>query len=64
MSRLKMGQEKKILAVTKAALQEPKKRQLDPLAPRIAVLEEAVVALQVAVDELNARLVDLEGAQP
>ena len=64
MSRLKMGQEKKILAVTKAALQEPKSRQLDPLAPRIAVLEEAVVALQVAVDELNARLVDLEGAQP
>jgi hypothetical protein len=44
MAQLKMGQEKKILAVTKAALQEPKRRQLDPLAPRIASLEAAVEA--------------------
>ena len=62
MSQLKMGQQKKILAVTKAALQEPKRRQLDPLSPRIAGLEEDVAALQAPDPAREARLTVLEEA--
>jgi chromosome segregation ATPase len=62
MARLKMGQEKKILAVTKAALQEPKSRQLDPLGPRIAGLEEDVAALQEPAPAREARIAVLEEA--
>jgi hypothetical protein len=62
MAQLKMGQRAAIERVTKAALQEPRKRQLDPLSPRVAGLEEAVEALEAPAPAREARIAVLEEA--
>jgi chromosome segregation ATPase len=62
MAQLKMGQRAAIERVTKAALQEPRRRQLDPLSPRISGLEEEVAALQAPDPAREARLAVLEEA--
>ena len=62
MAQLKMGQRAAIERVTKAALQEPRRRQLDPLSPRVAGLEEDVAALQAPVPAREARIAVLEEA--
>jgi hypothetical protein len=62
MAQLKMGQRAQIVAVTKAALQEPRQRQLDPLSPRISGLEKEVAALQAPDPAREARIAVLEEA--
>jgi hypothetical protein len=62
MAQLKMGQRAAIERVTKAALQEPRRRQLDPLSPRISGLEEDVAALQAPDPAREARIAVLEEA--